>query len=142
MNKELQLKLQNHFKTNDSLTLYKKDGTPKVFSKKYSIVFKAKYESFNFYDYDKFIDFANKHEFTFAVNDADGTLTLDALLKKLKKHDRVEIYSRKNEQCTVYLAPYIQCKNMVFYMDCIDLCNYYEMTGLNFNKNTNNTEEK
>lgn len=140
MNKELQTKLQNHFKHNDSLTLYKKDGTPKVFSKKYSIVFNSKYESFNFIDYDKFIDFANKHSMTFADN--KEKITIDAVLIKLKKHNRINICSRKNGQCFVMLAPYIQCDNMLFDINCIDLCNYCEDFQLSKNKNNTITEEK
>lgn len=142
MNKELQTKLQNHFKHNDSLTLYKKDGTPKVFSKKYSIVFYSKYESFNFTDYEKFIDFANKHGFTLTANKKAEKLTIDVVLKKLKKFERVDIYSSKNEQCFIILEPYIQCNNMMFDMNCIDLCSYYDMTGLRLHKNNTITEEK
>lgn len=142
MNKELQTKLQNHFKNNDSLTLYKKDGTPKVFNKKYSIIFNSKYESLNFSDYDGFIEFAHKHGFTLTANKNEEKLTLDAVLKKLKKQERVDIYSRKNEQCSIKLAPYIQCGNMVFDINCIDLCSYYDMTGLSLHKNNTITEEK
>lgn len=140
MNKELQTKLQNHFKHNDSLTLYKKDGTPKVFSKKYSIVFNSKYEAFNFTDYDKFIDFANKYSMTFA--DDKEKLTIDILFKRLKKQEQVNIYSSKNEQCSIILAPYIQCDNMLFDINCINLCNYYDMAKLNLHKNNTPTEEK
>lgn len=142
MNKELQTKLQNHFKNNDSLTLYKKDGSPKVFSKKYSIVFNSKYESLNFSDYDNFIEFAHKYGFTFTANKNDKNLTIDAVLKILKKQERVDIYSSKNEQCFVMLAPYIQCDNMMFNINCIDLCGYCDMTGLSLQKNNTITEEK
>ena len=55
--------LQEHFRKHDSLTLYKKDGTPVTIVKVYEpVLIAGQYESYRFRSNEKLADFCNKHK--------------------------------------------------------------------------------
>ena len=55
--------LQEHFHKRDSLTLYKKDGTPFTIVKVYEpVLIAGQYESYRFRSNEKLAEFCNKHK--------------------------------------------------------------------------------
>ena len=55
--------LQEHFRKRDSLTLYKKDGTPFTIVKVYEpVLIAGQYEAYRFRSNEKLAEFCNKHK--------------------------------------------------------------------------------
>lgn len=52
--------LQEHFRKNDTLTLYKPDGTPVTFSKRQQIRLFGGHRDLRFKDYDEFLAFCTE----------------------------------------------------------------------------------
>lgn len=57
--------LCEHFKKHNSLTLYKKDGTPCTFEIAYGYVLIDQYEGHGFKTLDQLVEFCNKYGFSF-----------------------------------------------------------------------------
>lgn len=53
--------LQAHFRKHDSLTLYKPDGTPVIFSKQFWIVLNGGHRHLEFQDYEAFLAFYEQY---------------------------------------------------------------------------------
>lgn len=52
--------LQEHFRKHDTITLYKKNGTPVTFSKQFYLVLNGGHHRLAFKDYDEFLAFYKK----------------------------------------------------------------------------------